>query len=231
MINSLKKLKRVLSGKDFYFRTTVELNKSKIGSSYGGWWIATDRFKDNQLIVFSFGLGEDLSFDVGMMEKYNCKVYGFDPTPKSIQYVESLNLDDDFSLYKYALSDVNGTLVFNLPENEVHVSGSLESIASNKSIEVECRNITTICEELDVRNIDILKMDIEGSEYKIIEDMVKSKIFPKQILIEYHHFFDSFSNNETKKSIELLFRNGYDLFHIDGYNYSFIQNNNYEEIQ
>lgn len=224
MLEKLRKIKRVLLGKDFFYKTSINIMDKKIGSDYGGWWVSTDNIQDRELMVFSFGLGEDISFDITMMKKYSCKVYGFDPTPKSIKYVESMNLDDKFSLYQYALSDMNGTLTFNLPENEEHVSGSLENISSNQKIEVVCKNIKTICDELQISEIDILKMDIEGSEYRVIEDMVNSKIFPKQILIEYHHFFDTFSSQETKQSIKLLLNNGYDLFHIDGYNYSFVRN-------
>ncbi len=224
MIEKLKKLKQVLQGKDFFNNyQIIKVNKKRFGSDYGGWWISTDNLDDKSLIVFSLGLGEDISFDVAMMEKYNAQVCGFDPTPKSIRYVDSMNLDDRFSLYKYAVSDKNGTLTFNLPENEEHVSGSLESISSNKNIEVVCKNIKTICDELKVSKIDILKMDIEGSEYKVIENMIQSKIFPKQILIEYHHFFDSFTNNDTRNSIKLLLGNNYELFHIEAYNYCFIR--------
>lgn len=221
MLEKLKKIKRVVSGKDFFYKTTLHVNNKKIGSDYGGWWIATDGLENKSLVIFSFGLGEDISFDTQMMEKYNCKVFGFDPTPKSIKYIESMNLDKKFSLYKCALSDKNGTLTFNLPENEEHVSGSLENISSNNAIEVVCKNLKTICEEIRINEIDILKMDIEGSEYKVIENMIESNIFPTQILIEYHHFFDSFDNENTIESIELLLHSGYELFHIDRYNYSF----------
>ena len=223
MIGKLKKVLRVLKGKDFLHNYQLKrVTKKRFGSSYGGWWIVPDNI-DNELIIFSVGLGEDISFDIAMMETYNCKVYGFDPTPKSIKYIESMQLDDRFSLYKYAVSDTNGILTFNLPENELHVSGSLESISSNKNIEVVCKNIKTICDELQVSQIDILKMDIEGSEYKVIEDMIRSQIFPKQILIEYHHFFDSLTNMDTQNSIELLLSNNYEIFHIEAYNYCFIR--------
>lgn len=223
MIEKLKKLKRVISGKDFFYNKTLQTSDEKIGSDYGGWWIAIDSLNNRPLTVFSFGLGEDISFDIQMLKKYNCKVYGFDPTPKSIKYIESKNLDENFIFYKYALSDTIGTLIFNLPENENHVSGSLENISSSKTIEVICKDLNTICKELKINEIDILKMDIEGSEYKVIENMIESKIFPKQILIEFHHFFDNFCNNDTKQSIKLLLSNGYELFHIDGYNYSFLK--------
>lgn len=223
MIGKIKKIKRVLFGKDFFYKVSVNVNDKKIGSQYGGWWIATDNIKENSLVILSFGLGEDISFDTSMMEIYDCDIFGFDPTPKSIKYIEKMNLSEKFHLYKYALSNANGTLTFNLPKNDNHVSGSLENIASDDKIEVVCKDIKTICCELEISKIDILKMDIEGSEYRVIENMLKSKIYPMQILVEYHHFFKSFHNTNTIDSIKLLVDNGYDLFHIDGYNYSFLR--------
>ena len=223
MIEQLKKIKRVLSGKDFFYKTNLSVKNKKIGSDYGGWWIATDNLKDKSLIVLSFGLGEDISFDLQMIEDYQAEVFGFDPTPKAIKYVESMNPDKKFKLYKYALSEKTGTLTFNLPENEEHVSGSLEKIPSSNTLEVVCKDIKSICNEIDIKSVDILKMDIEGSEYRVIQNMIQAKIFPKQVLIEYHHFFNSISKKDTVDSIELLLSNGYKLFHIDGYNYSFLR--------
>ncbi|WP_457747004.1 FkbM family methyltransferase [Sulfurimonas sp.] len=223
MWEKIKKIKRVLTNKDFFYKNTIQINDKKVGSSYGGWWIATDILKEP--IVLSFGLGEDVTFDKAMIEDYNARVYGFDPTPKSIKYVESLNLGEKFSLYPYALSDSDGVLTFNLPKNDEHVSGSLVDIPSSETINVKCHKLESIYSELMIKNIDILKMDIEGAEYKIVEDIVKLDILPTQILIEYHHFFDNIEKKDTLDSIALLLQNGYELFHIDGYNYSFINMN------
>ena len=33
-------------------------------------------------VVYSVGLGQDISWDKALIEKYRCEVYGFDPTPK-----------------------------------------------------------------------------------------------------------------------------------------------------
>jgi len=223
MLEKIKKFKRVVLGKDFYYSPTKSINCKKFGSEYGGCWVATDNLDKEELVVFSFGLGEDITFDLEMTKHFECKVYGFDPTPKSIRYIESLQFNKNFKLIKCALSDTCGVLQFNLPDNENLVSGSLEKINSQNIIEVDSKDLQTICTELDIEKIDILKMDIEGSEYKVIRNMIENKIFPKQLLIEYHHFFDSISNNDTKESIRLLLDNGYELFHIDGYDYCFIQ--------
>jgi FkbM family methyltransferase len=223
MINKIKKLKRVILGKDFFFKTTYNIDEAvKVRNSSEGWWISPKHLNSN--IIFSFGLGEDISFDLGMIEKYNVTVYGFDPTPKSIRYLDSLDLPKNFKLKKYAISNKDGELIFNLPINENHVSGSFTNIKSQNRITVQAKKLSTILEELefDIDDIDIVKMDIEGSEYEVIEDMLSNNIKPKQLLVEYHHFFDFISNKKTIDNIKLLLNN-YELFHIEDYNYSFIR--------
>jgi len=33
-------------------------------------------------VVYSLGIGEDISFDLALIEKYGARVHAFDPTPK-----------------------------------------------------------------------------------------------------------------------------------------------------
>jgi hypothetical protein len=62
--------------------------------------------------------------------------------------------------------------------------------------------------------IDILKMDIEGAEYQVIDDIIKSNIDIGQILIEFHHRFIDNGIRMTKKSINKLNQHGYKVFNI-----------------
>ncbi len=222
MSEFLRKLYRVLKGKDFFCRTTVKMPAKRFGSAYGGWWVLP-KYLDDRSVVLSAGLGEDVSFDLALHEVTGCTVHGFDPTPKSLAYLERIPLPEAFLVHPYALSEKDGELRFNLPQNSEHVSGSLETIASGQSIAVACKRLGSIMKDLGIDTVDLLKMDIEGSEYKVIEDLIASDIRPGQLLIEYHHFFDSVSNAQTKRSIALLSAEGYALFRIEGYNYSFVR--------
>ena len=73
-------------------------------------------------------------------------------------------------------------------------------------------------------DVDILKMDIEGSEYEVIQDLVKSDFRPKQVLVEYHHRIHNTSFDKTRHSIDSLLKAGYELFNISelGDEYSFV---------
>ena len=154
------------------------------------------------------------------------KVHGFDPTPKSIKWIESQEIRKNFTLHKIGIANFNGTIRFYPPENPDHVSHSILKSSSNEnlSIEVPVKNISTILEELNINNIDIMKMDIEGAEYDIINDLQTTNIRPKQILVEFHHRFKWVGVNKTKIAVHELRSMGYRLFYISpsGEEYSFI---------
>ena len=40
-------------------------------------------------------------------------------------------------------------------------------------------------DDYDLENIDILKLDIEGSEVNVLNSMFNDKIYPNQLLIEF----------------------------------------------
>ncbi len=172
-----------------------EVVLSYYGSEYGGFYVY-DCFdgKDTPLIVYSFGIGEDLSFSEALKKTHDCEIYAFDPTPKSAQYVRKhpLYADESFHFYKIGLSGHNKKTIFYLPENEEFVSGSMVSHAGLKKngIEVTMKNLRTITRKLNHSHIDILKMDIEGTEFEVI-DKLKNDLSIDQVCMETHSRFFS----------------------------------------
>ncbi len=79
--------------------------------------------------------------------------------------------------------------------------------------------------ELGHEHIDILKMDIEGAEYDVIDDIYKSGIRPRQLLVEFHHRFPGLGVRKTIKAATCLRSMGYRLFSISATNeeFSFIR--------
>jgi len=197
------------------------------GSDYGGWVICQGEL-DQDSVIFSIGMGEDASFDRSVMKNYGVKLFAFDPTPRSIDWVASQTWPPEFSFYPYGLAAQNGSQVFYSPENPDHVSHSLLGGREHgqSSIEVEFRTISTLAEMTGSSTIDLLKMDIEGAEYGVIQDIVTQKdVNIQQILVEFHHFFPEISFKETIRAIRSLNRAGYKIFHVSnsGHEYGFIK--------
>lgn len=186
-----------------------KIDTEYLGSQYGGFTIA--KCKKDYLRVYSFGVGEEISFDKAILSRGG-EVYAFDPTPKSINWIEAQDMPKNFHFFPYGLLDRNCLEKFYLPKNKAHVSGSIvRHELTHSEIEVPMKNIVTIMMEQRHKYIDVLKMDIEGSEFKVIKNIMKEKIRVNQICVEVH---DRFYKDGLKKLINMRFmlrREGYFL--------------------
>lgn len=218
-------ISRILGSSTRVGRVTHSCPELHLGTEYGGWTI-NPTLVEKTSIVYSAGVGEDISFDLALIERFGVTVHGFDPTPRSIRWVRGQNVPREFVLHEYGFAREDGTLVFHMPENPDHVSlSTVERPNATERVELPVRNLAGIMKELGHTHIDLLKMDIEGSEYEVIEDLLARGIEVKQLLIEYHHRFPKVGNQKTLDSIELLREHGYLLFHIakSELEYSFVR--------
>jgi len=175
-------------------------------------------------IVYSVGIGTDISFDLQMIEKFNLSVFAFDPTPKSVEWLSRQQIPYGFKAFPYGLANYTGDADFYLPENDNFVSASMISKQSEAFTRVKVRTLDDIMKELGHTYIDILKMDIEGAEYDVIENILGSGIQVHQLLVEYHHRFHPKGIKKTRESIEKLEKAGFALFYVspNGEEFSFI---------
>lgn len=212
LVQKLKRLYRYFFKNPPKFKITLKANIERHGNEYGGWNIIKDSINKDS-IVYSIGIGEDISFDISLMEKYNCKIFAYDPTPRVIDWLEGQELSKNFMFYPTALGVEDGEITFFLPENQEHVSHKAFGETEN-SITVPCKKLDSLMNYNKHKHIDILKMDIEGFEYSVIPYILEKNVPVKQFLIEFHHFFPEVGNKKTEESISLLEKNGYRLFSV-----------------
>lgn len=208
-------LSRTLKPSEFsHLKPVVPVKCSWYGNSYGGFY-AIPILLNAGSIIYSIGIGKDISFDRAIIKKHGCKVFAFDPTPKSIEWIGEQKLPASFRYYSYGISKKTGNDKFFLPENPRGVSGSLvihDDVDERKFIEVPMKSFADIAREFDHRHIDVLKMDIEGAEYDIIKSILKSPVTIDQILIEFHDRFFSEKENKSKMVVETLQKFGYEIY-------------------
>lgn len=159
------------------------LNLKRYGSDYGGWKIDDSEINKNS-IIYSFGIGEDASFDLELINTFGCLIHAYDPTPKSKKWVNDNILNSNFKFSPIGLSNINGTEIFFYPSNENYVSFS--KFGNTDKIELPVSTLDTLMKVNDHTEIDILKMDIEGFEYEVLFDILTKGIKIKQICVEFH---------------------------------------------
>ncbi|MDR3570883.1 MAG: FkbM family methyltransferase [Candidatus Pacebacteria bacterium] len=161
------------------------MNIELIGNpSYGAWNTITDGLSENS-IVYSLGVGDDVSWDLELIRKFGCKVFAFDPTPYAIEWISKQQLPDAFRFFPVGISDHDGTSAFFTKKNVPTNKNLSTLIFDGDAIELPVKRLATVMKELGHGRIDILKMDIEGSEYAVIRDM--RNIVIRQLLVEMHN--------------------------------------------
>ncbi len=212
----LKKLFLTLSGKYGHLQKGISCKSSWYGNNYGGFYVCPDIISEHS-IIYSFGIGEDISFDQAIIKNHGCNVFAFDPTPKSIAWLHQQKLPEKFLFHEYGIGEKDAIVDFYLPKNPNYVSGSSilqNNIDTNEKIKVPLKSIESIINELGHKQIDVLKIDVEGSEYAIIDSLLNSGTRINQILIEFHDRFFENGRLMTMSAIEKLNKNGFEIFAV-----------------
>lgn len=174
----------------------------------------------NRIIVYSFGIGEDLSFSQELSDKFNqCEIFAFDPTPKAVEFVKKYDKSkfNKFLFFEYGLSDTAGKHTFYLPKNPQYVSASefcISTVNESESIQVEMRTLKQLMDICGHDHIDLLKLDIEGSEFVVIPQFLQEGVSVSQICVELHDRLIEDGRCKREELLELLNRYHYRLIHM-----------------
>ena len=86
-------------------------------------------------------------------------------------------------------------------------------------VSIETIRFKDLVEKYQIKQIEKLLIDVEGSEYEILSDIEFSSLDIKKILFEYKHF-DGFKKTGKKleEILEKLNKNGYETKKIDDEN-------------
>lgn len=192
-----------------------------LGNMGAGWMTETQKLCADS-VVFSFGVGTDISWDLALIQKFGCTVHAFDPTPRSKEWLQSQQLPSQFIFHSYGLATHDGDMEFYDPPNPHNVSYS--SVRKNgEPTLLPVKHLATIMRELQIDHIDILKMDIEGVEFLVLWNIRALPV--KQLLVEFHDRFFKFGSIRRVIVILMLKLSGFKVVYKDARrrNYCFVR--------
>jgi FkbM family methyltransferase len=157
-----------------------------IGTSYGGWSIPTDVLKADS-VCYLAGVGEDASFDLGLIERYGCTVHAFDPVPEAARYAATVTgREPRWHFWPIGLWREDGTLRFYEHAQPGFVSRSLTNMHDTGAyMEADVRAIDSLMAELGHDRVDLLKLSVEGAEYEILADVLAKRIPVEVVCVEF----------------------------------------------
>ena len=167
-----------------------------------------------------------------LIERFGCSIYAYDPTPSTIEWIRSIDTSSLFKFFPIGIAAFNGVASFNpidpifeRPENK-DLSMYRWKWRGAPTVKLPVRKLGEVLKESELSQVDILKVDIEGTEYSILRDIVQLK--PNQLLIELHtNKLWAIPHTEHIRSVLAVWylkANGYSLAKRRKNDYTFILN-------
>jgi FkbM family methyltransferase len=191
----------------------------RLGTAYGGWIVPRSLLHPGA-VCYLAGVGEDATFDLALIEA-GCEVVSIDPTPRSIAYAATVReREPRFNLIPVGVWESDATLQFYAPRDPRHVSHSITNLqGSSTSFEAECRTVATLMRQLGHARLDLLKLDIEGAEYAVLDSLEKDRITPGVICVE---FDQPTPFRRILKAVGDLKGRGYTVGAVEGWNVTLV---------
>src|SRR5262245_39936745 len=168
---------RMLRGREVPRELDIsKLPRERHGDYADGYCIRRDSLNARS-VVYSCGVGDNISFDESLIARYGCKVYGIDPTPKAAAHVAARR-PANFELLTCGVAGTTRVGTFFLPKSRDGVSGSIvdsQHFANEhfEPVAVPLKSLPDLMRELGHDRIDLLKMDIEGAEYEVLQSLAQ----------------------------------------------------------
>jgi len=171
-------------------------------------------------IVYSLGVGDNILWDLEMIKRFKCKIYAFDPDPLAIDWLSKQTLPQEFVFSPVGISGSDGSQIFYQPYRPGKIDKSAVLKTSIPSI-LPVKRLQTLMKERGHAKIDVLKVNIEGSEFAALSDILKIPI--KQLIIEFHgRYFRRTGWLRTQWAFVRLWMKGFRHVATEGLLYTYI---------
>ena len=143
-------------------------------------------------------------------------VYAIEPTPDHYEILqETTQPFPNIQTINAAVWDKNEDVKFYIVDSNTTSNSAL--YATNKFVNVKGKNLQTLIQEKNIDHVDLIKMDIEGSEFKVINDELLEFVYPiiDNWFLEVHPFTHYCSNYSQCKQIVIdkFTQHGYQVDH------------------
>lgn len=176
------------------------LQKIRIGNPWDGGYVLPLQSLGKSVSLFSYGVGDDISFEKSYVDATGKKAFCYDHTIEGIEIEERYNND---------------------------IIYTKEGISSSKTDDMD--NFLSHYEQSGIKGRVLFKADVEGAEYEYIlnTDIQKLSKITTGLIFEFHWIQDPTAQAKFFKCLDKL-NEFYLLVHVHGNNY--VNNFTYEEV-
>lgn len=193
----------------------------RLGRNHDGGYVVDSSIIENCNILITFGLGPDWSFELDYIKKNDdVKIYMYDYSVSSLPYIKDL--------IKYFRRFITFRTKYKSVSDRMGYLKNYLSFFKIKNVNFFKEKITFPVKEKIDADIDkvfsriphnekvVLKSDIEGSEYEVIDQIVSYSDRIEMLIFEFH-WLDK--NEEIFLESVKKLQNHFDIIHIHGNNH------------
>ncbi len=210
MLGGNNVLYRFRSGEVIECRTkSTDINEAIVvlsGIEYAEQYCKLETQDVSIIIDIGANIGSFSIYAHDLNKHLNPTIYAFEPHPDNANLSEAnfkRNGLSDYHIIQKAVAGTDGVASFD-------ISGAFDSFKldtdSTDTIEVKTTKLSTFCNSNGIDKIHLLKMDIEGGEYEVIEhdlDFIKEKV--EVMFIEYHNIKINNGQSILEEALEASF--------------------------
>jgi len=164
-------------------------------------------------------LGANLGgFSIEMIRRFGCTCVAVEPSPNMFHQIPSHHRIQKLNL---AVAGANRAVQFHISADPLGSSMIPNDHADyERVLSVTGRNLESLVKELDLFQIDLIKMDVEGAEIEIL-DACSDKFLQLigQFSIEFHDFNQTISIKEVRRILERFEKLGFFVYRKSFSNY------------
>jgi FkbM family methyltransferase len=156
-------------------------------------WFAA---KGDETLRLNYDLNEkSIVFDVGGYKgefagdifcKYNATIYVFEPIQSFFQIIKNKFVNNQkVKIYNYGLAGKDEVMQISMSDNSSSVF-----LKTEDSETIQLKSIVNFIKENNFQSVDLIKLNIEGGEYELLEALIENNLINifKNIQVQFHDF-------------------------------------------
>lgn len=145
---------------------------------------------------------------------YTCKIHIFEPMIGFADIIEQkFGSNRDVKTYRFGLSRMSGNINFSALDD-----GTTQFRNAERQITGQVVDVAEFFAGHSIKNVDLMKLNVEGAEYDIIERLIESSNIEKvkNLQIQFHDFVPAAEHRRR------LIQQALERTHVQMYNYDFV---------
>jgi FkbM family methyltransferase len=175
---------------------------------------------------FDFLTSDSIVFDLGGYEgewtsdiyaRFNCNVYVFEPVSEFANIIKQrFAKNEKIKVYAIGLAEKNSEVLITIDKFASRIGADDSSAKPTEKIQL--KSFTEFITENRITTIDLLKINIEGAEFPLLEDLSATGTLGniKCLLIQFHNFAENAIARRKKLQEELS------KTHVKLFDYAFV---------